>query len=78
MPVDVEIRLVAMQPFADGVRHPAHGKNVAGAVECEGLVSIEPFAGRDFLVNRRKPRIVCLEAVGMKSGMRKWIRHQLL
>ena len=53
MPVDVEIRLVAMHALAHGVRHPAHGKNVAGAVQSEGIVGVQPLAGKDFLINRR-------------------------
>ena len=33
VPVDVEIRAVAVHPFADVIREPADGENVAGAVE---------------------------------------------
>ena len=42
--IDVEIRLVAMHALADRVGHPAHGENVAGAVQGEGVVGVKTFA----------------------------------
>jgi len=35
--IDVEIRLAAMHALADVVGHPAHGEDVSGAVESEGI-----------------------------------------
>ena len=40
--VDVEIRLVAVHAFANVIGHPAHGENIAGAVESEGIGGVEP------------------------------------
>ena len=62
--VDVEIRLVAVHALAHGVGHPAHGENVAGAVEGERVVGVQALAGEDFVVNRRQARVVRLESVG--------------
>ena len=45
MAIDVEISLVAMHALADVVRHPADGKNVAGAVESEGVGLVQALAG---------------------------------
>ena len=61
--VDVEVRLVAVHPLAHGVGQPAHGQNVAGAVQGKGVVGFKPFAGEDFLVDRREARIVGLKGV---------------
>ena len=63
VPVDVEVRLVAVHALAHVVGHPADGENVAGAVEREGIVGVKPLAGKDFVVNRRQPRIVGLKVV---------------
>ena len=52
MPVDVEVSLVAMHALAHQVGHPADGENVAGAVQRQSVVGIEPFAGENSLVNR--------------------------
>lgn len=64
MPVDVEVRLVAMYALAHGIGHPPYGENVATAVQGEGVVGVKPLAGKDFLMNRRQTQIVCLEGVG--------------
>ena len=63
MPVDVEIRLIAVHAFAHGVGHPAHGKNVAGAVQGNSVVGVKPLASHNFLVDRR-------EGADRLSGMR--------
>ena len=64
VPVDIEISPVAVHALAHRVRHPAHGENVARAVESKGIVGIEPLAGQDFLTNRLKAQVIGLEGVG--------------
>src|SRR5271168_4183929 len=61
--IHVEIRLVAMHALADVVSHPAHGENVAGAVEGEGVVRVEALAVHDFAVDRLQARVVGLKRV---------------
>ncbi len=67
MAVDVEISLVAVHALAHEVGHPAHGENVAGAVEGEGVVGAEALAGHDFSVDRRQARIVGLKSVVLEA-----------
>src|SRR5580704_732507 len=38
MTVDVEVSPVTVHALTDGIRHPADGENVAGAIESEGIV----------------------------------------
>ena len=61
MAVDVEICLVAMHAFADVVGHPAHSQNVARAVESEGVIRVQSFAGNNLAVNRPEAGIVSLK-----------------
>jgi hypothetical protein len=63
MAIDVEIGAVAMHALADVVGHPPDGEDVAGAVQCEGVVRGEAFAGKHFLVNRLKARVVRLKSM---------------
>src|SRR5271168_1657928 len=74
MPVDVEIRFVAVHALAHMVGHPAHGENIAGAVECKGICRVETITGQDFGLDRLKARVVRLESVRGKSV---WRRHSL-
>jgi hypothetical protein len=67
MPVDVEVRFVAVHPLANVVGHPTRGENVAGAVENEGVVGSQPFSGKNFRVNRRQTRVVGLERVALRN-----------
>ena len=61
--VDVEIRLVAVHALANVIGHPAHGENIAGAVESEGIGGVEPLTGQHFGVNGQQARVVGLERV---------------
>src|SRR5580704_1219058 len=63
MPVDVEIRLVAVHALADEISHPSHRENVASAIQSESVVGVEPLACKNFFVNRPQARIVRLKAV---------------
>jgi hypothetical protein len=63
MPVDIEISLIAVHALANQVGHPAKGKNVAGPVESERVVDIEPLTGKNFVVDRGQPGIVGLKGV---------------
>ena len=65
--IDVEVGLVAMHTLADGIGHPAHGKNVAGAIQGEGVVNIQALAGHDFVMDRRQAWIVSLKGVSLES-----------
>ena len=59
--VDIEVRLVAVHALADVVGQPPHAKNVAAAVECEGVFWVQALAGKNFGVNGPETRIVGLE-----------------
>ena len=59
--INVEVRLVAMHAFADLVGHPAHGEDVAGAIEREGVGETEALAGNHLGMNRLQARIVSLK-----------------
>ena len=63
MPVDVEVRPIAMHAFADKIGHPPDRKNVARPVQREGIIVVKAFPGQNFFVDRRKARIVGLERV---------------
>ena len=65
--IDVEVGLVAMHTLADGIGHPAHGKNVAGAIQGKGVVDIQALAGHDFVMDGRQARIVSLKGVSLES-----------
>ena len=57
--------------LADGVGHPSHGENVAGAVKRQRVGGVEALGGHDFGVNRRQAPIVRLKSVGprfVRSG----------
>src|ERR1700727_1406554 len=70
MAIDVEVGLVAMHALTHRVGHPSHGQNVARTVQGESILGVKPFARLDFLVNRRKTRIVCLKGMRMQ-GMKR-------
>ena len=53
MPVDIEICFVAVHALAHRVGQPAHGQNVARAVQGKGIVGIKALTGNDFFMNRR-------------------------
>ena len=65
--IDVEIGLVAMHTLADGIGHPAHGKNVAGAIEGKGIVDVQALASHDFVIDWRQARVVSLKGVSLES-----------
>ena len=73
MPVDVEIRRISMHPFANMIRHPADGENIARAVEGQCVFGVQPFAGENFpgdwfepgVVDRREQ--IKEKCLGMKS-----------
>jgi len=66
VPVDIEIRAVAVHPFPDVIREPADGKNIAGAVEIDSVCGIEPLPCHHLIENGLKARVVSLE--WMQSG----------
>ena len=71
MPIDIEISLVAVHAFADGVGHPTNGKNIAGAVKREGVVGIEALGGHHLGVDWGEPRVIGLK--GMQVSHRLMI-----
>ena len=66
-----------MHALAHQVRHPAHGQDVAGAVEGEGFIGIEPRSGEDFGMDRLKPPVVGLKSVRLESVVWALGRHPL-
>ncbi len=65
MPVDVEIRRISMHPFANMIRHPADGENIARAVEGQCVFGVQPFAGENFPGDRFEPGVIGLEWMGI-------------
>ena len=61
--VDVEVRLVAVHALAHVVGQPAHGEDVAGAIEGEGVVGGKALAGEHFVVDGVQARVVSLKRV---------------
>ena len=45
MPIDVEVRSIAVQPFTNVVRQPSDSQNVTSAVEQKGVVPGETLSG---------------------------------
>ena len=77
--VDVEVGLVAVHAFAHVVGQPADGEDVAGAVEREGVLLAEAFAGQHFLLDGVQARVVGLERVqGHAVSMINETRSRLL
>ena len=66
MPVDVEVRTVAVHPLAHVIGKPPDGQDVSRPIKLQGIGGVEPFARHDFVVDRLKARVVSLE--WMKSG----------
>ncbi len=66
--VDVEIGLVAVKTLAHVIGQPAHGENVAGAVEGEGIGGVEALAGQDLFVDGVEARVFGLERVHGHAG----------
>ena len=66
VPVDVEICLIAVHAFAHGVRHPAHGENIARAIQGESILGVKALADKDLFVNRRQPWIIGLKGVRLE------------
>src|SRR5271156_1388335 len=50
--IDIEVSLVAVHALAHGIRQPAYGKDIRRAVECEGVVLVEPFSSEHLGVDR--------------------------
>jgi hypothetical protein len=61
MAVDVEICLVAVHPFADMVGHPAYRQNIAGTVEGESVIGIQPLTSHNLVMHWPQPGVVSLE-----------------
>src|SRR5579864_6156961 len=63
MPIDVEIGRIAVHALAHQIGHPAHGENIATAIECEAILVAQPLAALHLLRNRLQRRIVGLKGV---------------
>jgi len=63
MPIDVEVRLVAMHPLTNPIGQPTHGQDVARPIKGKRIALVQAFAGKDFIFDRNEPRIVRLEWV---------------
>src|SRR5258708_2457588 len=61
--IDIEISLIPVHTLAHMVRHPPHGKNVAGAVKRERIVRAQPLTRQNFSVNRLQACIIGLKCV---------------
>jgi hypothetical protein len=66
--VDVEICLVPVHAFANVIRHPSQGKNIAGTVEGKRILSIEPFPGHHFGMYGLQAHIVGLKRMLTYQG----------
>jgi hypothetical protein len=82
--IDVEVRLVTVHTLTHGIRQPADGEDVSGAVEREGIVSTQTLLGKDFIFDRVKPVVVGRKSVALKTMTLhrlalKWVRagHQI-
>src|ERR1700676_61829 len=67
--VDVEVGLVAMHALAHGIRQPADGQDVGGAIERESVVGIQTLMGEDFVLDSTKSTVVALKGVALR-----WLR----
>ena len=63
VPVHVEVGDVAVHPLAHRVGHPAHGQDVARAIQRHAVVEAQPLARLDPGGNRPQRRVAGLEAV---------------
>jgi len=58
-----------MHPLAHQVRHPAHRKNIATAIQRNAVIKAQPLASLNLPRNGLKRRIVSLEGVAwMRDG----------
>src|SRR5208337_3023843 len=73
--VYVEIRLVAVEALAHGIRYPADCENVARAIKSQSVVSIEPHSSHDLVMDGREARIIRLKGVGLKGMALARVRH---
>ena len=55
--VHVEISLVAVQPLAHLIRHPADAQQIGRAVERHAVVEAEALAGLHFVADRLQTRV---------------------
>ena len=69
MPVDVEVRNVAMHPLAHQVGQPANRQNVSGAIEVDAVVEAETLFRHHFFSDRQQPRIVGLKAMALRAKL---------
>ena len=67
MAVDVEVRLVAVHALTHQVGHPAHGENVAGAVQGQCVIDIEALPCQHFVVDRAEPCVVRLKGMRLEG-----------
>ncbi len=49
MPVDVEVSDVPVQLLADVICQPAHGQDIAAAIERNAIAKAQPLPGQDLL-----------------------------
>jgi hypothetical protein len=66
--VNVEISLVTVHAFANVVRHPTHGKNIAAAVEDKRILCIEPLARHHFGMYGLQANIIGLKRMLTYQG----------
>lgn len=63
MSIDVEVSHVPMHPFAHPIRQPPDSEDVASTVEDQRIGLAQPLAGRNFIFDREKTRVVSLKCV---------------
>src|SRR5579864_953108 len=68
MPVDVEISLVAVHPFAHRVRHPTDGKDVSGPIKSQRIIGVQALAGNNLGVDWLNAPIVSLKRMVWERG----------
>ncbi len=59
----VEVRLIAVHALAHEIGHPSNGQDVAGSIENQGIVGVQPPASHYLFINRHQPLVVCLKSV---------------
>src|ERR1051326_6408571 len=66
VPIDVEIRLIAMHALANVVRKPPYGQNVSRLVKRQSVTGAQPFRGEYLVFNWIKPFIFSLKNPSLK------------
>ena len=61
MAIHIEVRNIAMHPFAHMIGQPSHRKHILRAVKCEAIGEVEPLARNHLRGNWLQPLIVAPE-----------------